>query len=166
VISAGPANSVGSSIAEIAGRRGLGPVDAVFALLIECEGAVNILEYNQSDESLRQTLCRPLSLVISDGFYVKGRPHPRLHGTFPLLLGKIGREMNWMTLPEAIRKITSAPAERFGLQNRGRLRRRYLGDITVLDPNRVASPATYENPARPPEGIVHVFAHGTEVEAI
>ena len=61
--------------------------------------------------------------MISDGFYVKGRPHPRLYGTFPCLLGEIARQRGWLTLAEAVHKITGKPAVRFGLNNRGRLAR-------------------------------------------
>ena len=92
---------VGLSIQAIADMRGCEPIDVVLDLLVEERGAVNMLEFNQSPENLRQTLTHPLSNIISDGFYVNGRPHPRLHGTFPELLGGICREKRWMELPEA-----------------------------------------------------------------
>ncbi len=151
---------VGMTIAEIAASRGRDPVETAFDLLLEFDGAVNILERNQSDANLRQALTHPVSLVISDGFYVKGRPHPRLHGTFPLLLGTYARERGWLTLPEAVRKITSAPAERFGIAQRGKLAPGFYADVTVFDAARIGSPATYENPEQPPVGIAHVFRNG------
>jgi N-acyl-D-amino-acid deacylase len=151
---------VGHSIEEIAAMRGYEPIDVVLNLLLEDRGAVNMLEFNQSRENLRQTLTHPLSNVISDGFYVNGRPHPRLHGTFPELLGRVSRDDAWMPLPEAIRKITSRPAERFGLSDRGLVRPGYRADLVVFDAERIGSPATYEQPEQAPVGIRHVVRGG------
>ncbi len=87
---------------EIAEATNREPVGAVPDLLAEEYCAVNMISFNRSEENLRQTLTHPLSIVISDGFRVRGRPHPRLHGTFPFLLGTISRERRWMSLPEAV----------------------------------------------------------------
>jgi dihydroorotase/N-acyl-D-amino-acid deacylase len=151
---------VGRSIQAIAEMRACEPIDVVLDLLAEERGAVNMLEFNQSLENLRQTLTHPLSNVISDGFYVTGRPHPRLHGAFAELLGGICREKRWMALPEAVRKVTSYPAARFGLRGRGHVATRYLADLVVFDPERIGSPATYEKPEQPPEGIHYVMHEG------
>ncbi len=129
-------------------------------LLAEERGAVNMLEFNQSLENLRQSLAHPLSSIVSDGFYVNGRPHPRLHGTFPEFLGGICREKRWLDLPEAVRKITSLPAERFGLRGRGRIAPGYHADLVIFDPARIGSPATYEQPEQPPQGIRYVLRDG------
>lgn len=155
---------VGKNLAAIAEQRRIAPLDAVFDLLLEEDGQVNVVSFNQSEENLRQTLTHPLSLIISDGFYVRGRPHPRLHGTFPLLLGVFCRERRWLGLEEAIRKITLAPAERFRMTGRGRLAPGCLADITVFDPAEVNSPATYEEPELPPVGIRHVIRGGRPLE--
>jgi N-acyl-D-aspartate/D-glutamate deacylase len=136
------------------------PIDAVLDLLAEEAGAVNVLEFNQSEPNLRQTLKHPLSNIVSDGFYVNGRPHPRLHGTFPHFLGGICREKQWVDLPEAIRKITSQPAERFRLRGRGRIAVGYHADLVAFDAAHITSPATYEYPERPPEGIRWVMRGG------
>jgi N-acyl-D-amino-acid deacylase len=151
---------VGLSIAAIAGERHLTPVEGMLDLLVEERGDVNILEINQSEENLRETLCHPLANVISDGFYVKGRPHPRLHGTFPHLLGELCRERGWMTLQQAIHKITQRPAERFRLAGRGSLLPGFFADIAVFDPRQIGSPATYDEPDAPPLGIHRVFRNG------
>src|SRR5205823_4038589 len=144
----------------IAEARGCEPIDAALDLLVEENGAVNILEFNQSSENLRQTLTHPLSNIVSDGFYVSGRPHPRLHGTFPELLGGICREKRWMDLPEAVRKITSRPADRFGLRDRGRVQPGCYADLVIFDAGRIGSPATYERPEQPPDGIHYVLREG------
>jgi len=160
-----PANRdlIGQTIATIATRRGREPVEVVFDLIQDEQGRVNMLEMNQSEANLRQTICHPLSCIISDGFYVKGRPHPRLYGTFPLLLGEMSRERGWLTLATAVHKITEKPAHRFSIPKRGRLERGYFADVVVLDPETVNSSASYENPALQPRGICHVFRNGVKV---
>jgi N-acyl-D-amino-acid deacylase len=152
--------AVGQNLAALGELRGCEPVDVMIDLLVEERGAVNMLCFNQSEENLRQTLTHPLSVVISDGFYVKGRPHPRLHGTFPLFLGTFCRERHWLTLPEAVHKVTDGPAQRFGIRNRGRLAPGYFADVTVFDPATIDSPATYDAPERAPTGIRHVIRNG------
>lgn len=154
---------VGKNIQEIAGMRGCEPIDAVLDLLVEERGAVNQLEFNQSEDNLRETLTHPLSNIISDGFYVKGKPHPRLYGTFPTLLGTVCREKRWIDLPAAIHKITGRPAERFGLGDRGRIEQGRRADVVVFDPERIGSPATYEDPCRSPAGIHLVLRGGRPV---
>lgn len=152
--------AVGRNLAQLAEERGCKPVEVITDLLVEERAQVNIIAFNQSEENLRETLTHPLSMVVSDGFYVRGRPHPRLFGTFPLWLGTFVRERRWLSLPEAIARITWRPAERFGLKQRGRLEPGYLADITVFDPRAIDSPATYEDPERPPVGIRYVIRNG------
>ena len=152
--------AVGHNLEDLAESRGCQPVEVMMDLLIEERGEVNIVSFNQSEENLRQTLSHPLSNIISDGFYVKGRPHPRLYGTFPLLLGEMCRRRAWMPLTQAIHKITDRPAQRFGFRHRGRLERGWFADITVFDSNSVDSAATYENPEVAPVGIEYVFRNG------
>ena len=156
--------AIGKTLASVAAERGCEPVDALLDLLVEEEGKVNMVSFNQSEENLRLSLSHPLSTIISDSFYVKGRPHPRLHGTFPLLLGTMCRERGWLRLPEAIQKITSRPAARYGLTGRGVLREGAFADVTVFDFNAVDSPADYENPELPPVGIREVFLNGVRVQ--
>jgi dihydroorotase/N-acyl-D-amino-acid deacylase len=151
---------VGQSIAGIAEHQKQRPIDCLLDLLVENRGRVNILEANQSEDNLRQTLSHPLSVVISDGFYVAGKPHPRLHGTFPLWLGHYCRERRWISLEEAVAKVTSRPAERLGLKRRGRLEPGYIADLVLFDADRIDSPATYEDPCQPPVGLVEVYRNG------
>ncbi|MGD0579666.1 MAG: amidohydrolase family protein, partial [Bryobacteraceae bacterium] len=151
---------VGESLSVVADREHKSPVNAMLDLLIEEGGDVNMLETNQSAENLRECVCHPLANVVSDGIYVKGRPHPRLHGTFPHLLGEICRDRRWLPLEQAIHKITAQPADRFHLSGRGRLEAGSNADITVFDAGRIGSLATYEEPRRPPRGIRFVFRNG------
>jgi dihydroorotase/N-acyl-D-amino-acid deacylase len=118
-----------------------------------------MLSFNQSEDNLRRSLTHPLATIISDGFYVKGRPHPRLHGTFPFLLGSV-RRRGWLSLPEAVQKVTMRPAQRYGMRDRGVLKEGAFADITVFDSEKIDSPATYDEPELPPVGILRVFRNG------
>jgi dihydroorotase/N-acyl-D-amino-acid deacylase len=151
---------IGQSVAAIASQRNSPPLETMLDLLIEERGDINMLEINQSEENLREALCHPLSNVISDGFYVNGRPHPRLHGTFPHLLGELCRDRGWMKLEQAIHKITRRPAERFHIAERGSLLPGFFADIAVFDPERIGSPATYEKPELSPLGVTRLYRNG------
>jgi len=152
--------AIGKSLEEIAAERRCEPVDAMLDLLLEEEGDANMLCFNQSTENLRASLSHSCATIISDGFYVKGRPHPRLHGTFPLLLGTISRQRGWLTLSEAVHKITGKPAARYGLKQRGLLKPRFFADIVAFRADSVDSPATYESPELAPIGIEFVYRNG------
>jgi N-acyl-D-amino-acid deacylase len=159
--------SVGKNLNELATDRKTEPVDVLLSLLIEERGDVNMISFNQSEENLRMSLTHPLATIISDGYYVKGgRPHPRLHGTFPLLLGTICRERGWLSLADAVHKITARPASRYGLAYRGKLTVGAYADVTVFDANTIDSPATYDQPELPPVGIRHVFRNGRLCDGI
>ncbi len=154
---------VGKNFAEIAEARRLEPVECVFRILEEENAEVNMLSFNQSEDNLRQLIQNPLCTVISDGFYVKGRPHPRLYGTFPHLLGEMVREKKWMPLEEAVYRITGKPAARFGMEGRGSLKPGSYADVVVFDAARIRAKATYEDPRQAPEGIRYVFRNGVRI---
>jgi N-acyl-D-amino-acid deacylase len=153
-------SAIGKTLEELAALRAQRPAEVIFDLLIEEQAQVNILEFNQSEDNLKRNLNHPLSIIISDGFYVKGRPHPRLHGTFPELLGNLCRDRQWMNPATAIHKISGFPADRFKLPSRGYLRQGYFADITVYDPATIRSNATYQDPQQSPEGVRYVIREG------
>ena len=153
-------NTINQNLADLAESRGKAPVEVMLDLLVEENGAVNMLCFNQSEENLQATMTHPLSIIISDGFYVHGKPHPRLHGTFPNLLGEFVREREWLSLETAIAKITSLPAERFKFEKRGKLQEGYFADVVVFDPQQIQSPATYADSELEPEGIRHLIRTG------
>jgi N-acyl-D-aspartate/D-glutamate deacylase len=155
-----PNSVVGRSLMEIARERGCAPSEATLDLIIEQQGNINILEYNQSLANLRALLTHPLAIIVSDGFYTTGRPHPRLYGTFPLLLGEMVRERKWLPLADAVHKISGKPAAQFKIKDRGRVAPGCIADLTVFDPETVQSGATYEHPATSPIGIHWVLRDG------
>jgi dihydroorotase/N-acyl-D-amino-acid deacylase len=151
---------VGQHLAQIAAQRGKEPAEVVLDLVAEERGEIHILEFNQSEANLRALVTHPLAIVVSDSFYVRGRPHPRLYGAFPLLVGEMSRERRWLTLTEAVRKVTDLPARRFDIARRGRLEPEFFADLVVFDPEQIGSSATYDRPDVPPTGIRWVFREG------
>lgn len=160
VASARNSGATGKNLAQLGAARGVRPIDAALDLLLQEDGAVNMLCFNQSEENLRATLSHPLASIISDGFYVSGRPHPRLFGTFPRFLGGYVRGHGLMSLEEGVHKMTGAPAQRFGMTDRGIIAPGKRADLVVFDAGAIGSSADYEDPRRPPEGIVQVLIGG------
>jgi dihydroorotase/N-acyl-D-amino-acid deacylase len=156
-----PANRslIGQHVAAIAEARNTTPADTILDLLSEERGRVNIVAFNQSELNLQALLTHPLASIITDGFYVSERPHPRLAGAFPTFLGEFVRRRQWLSLAEAVRKLTSAPAARLGLRDRGRLTPGSIADLTIFSPEEIGSDATFESPTLPPHGI-HLVIKG------
>jgi dihydroorotase/N-acyl-D-amino-acid deacylase len=115
----------GRNLQQSARDRGCPPMDVLIHLIIEERGDVKMLSFNQSEENLRLSLTHPLAIAISDGYYVKGRPHPRLHGTFPLLLGTMRRKRN-CSLSNRECKSYAAPGRTVQHARPGYARRRSL----------------------------------------
>jgi len=157
----------GKNILEAAADAGMDTYDFMRELLIEEENQVGMITFMMKEENLQRILAHPLVSIGSDGSAVapygilnKGKPHPRYYGTFPRVLGKYVREEKIMTLPEAIRKMTSVPADKFGFSGRGRISEGYFADLVIFDPGRVIDRATFEDPHQYPEGIEYVVVNG------
>src|SRR5439155_10468440 len=97
------------------------------------------------------------------GVFLKSMPHPRAYGNFARVLGKYVREEKLVSLPAAIRKLTSLPATNLGLDRRGLLRAGYFADVVVFDPRTIADRATYEKPHQYAVGVRHVLVNGVPV---
>ncbi len=151
--------SIGKNLFEIGALRGKNPYDAAFDLLLEEESAVGMVDFYGLEEHVARFLTRPEQNVCTDGL-LGGRPHPRVFGSFPRVLGKYVREEKALTLEDAIRKMTSKPAEVFGLERRGLLKPGYFADITVFNPDKVIDKGTFANPVQYPEGIEDVAING------
>ena len=152
----------GRSIATIAESRGTHPVDAVCDLLVEENLSVSAIYHMMDETDVREILTFERTCIGTDGLF-GGKPHPRVYGSYPRILGTYVREENLLTLAEAIRKMTSLPARAMGLPRKGLVRPEMDADLVVFDPVRVSSNATYENPRRHPDGIDHVIVNGMPV---
>lgn len=159
---------VGKTIGEIARERGDDdPADTVLDLLLEQDNEVSVVMFYMSEEDVTAGLQHPLVSICSDGTAVSpefgGQPHPRYYGTFPRILGRYVREMGALPLEEAVRKMTSFPAGRLGLLDRGIVRQGMWADLVVFDPERIIDNATFSDPHQFPDGIPYVVVNGEVV---
>jgi len=149
----------GKSIAEIAKETGKTPVDAVCDLLIAEENAVTMVLFYGSEDDVKEIMRSEYMTLCSDGI-VGGKPHPRVYGTCARFLGKYVREEKVLTLPQAIKRMTSFPAQRLALQNRGLIREGLVADITIFNPDTIIDKGTYAEPNQYPQGIEYVIVGG------
>ena len=150
----------GCSIAGIAEAKGKDPYDALFDLLAEERCAVSMIDFIAHEEDIGDILQAPFSGVISDATYPAGLCHPRVYGTFPRLLEVYVRERGVLALPEAVRKITSQPAERFRLTGKGRVAAGADADLCLFDPANIHESGTWQEPDRLAQGMDWVFVGG------
>ncbi|HXG05436.1 MAG TPA: D-aminoacylase, partial [Candidatus Binatia bacterium] len=150
----------GRSVAEVAEMLGKDPVDAVCDLLLAEDLQVSYVSASGNGATLPRFVSHPLSMVGSDALLIGEYPSPRTYGTFPIILAEYVREERVMALPDAIRKMTSFPAQRLGLPDRGILRDGFKADLVVFDPQRVKAPATRTEPKQFPVGIEYVIVNG------
>ena len=157
---------LGQSIAQIAAERGLPPAEAALALYIEEDGQYWIAPQNKCDDDVDRLLRHPLGVPIADGFALAPegalayRDRPNSYGTFPRVLGRYVRERGLLRWEEAVQKLTSIPAQRLGLWDRGLLRPGMKGDVVVFDPETVIERADYGHPQEYPLGIEWVLVNG------
>lgn len=145
----------GQSLAQIAEGWGITQLDA--ARRLQPAGAIY---HSISEEDMRRILRHPATMIGSDGLPNDPMPHPRLWGTFPRVLGRYSREEKLFSLQEAVHKMTGMPAQRFGLAERGLIRKGYSADLVLFDPEKIIDTATYSDPVRPARGIEKVWVNG------
>ncbi len=156
----------GLSLAELGSTLGKSLYDSITDLLIEEKGAITQLIFGVSgdrnnDEPLRMIISHPLGGFCTDAWDIgRGRPSPAAYGTYPRILGKYVREEKLLTLEDAIRKMTSFPANRLGIKDRGIIAEGYSADLVLFDPDTIIDKATYENPRQFPEGLHYVIVNG------
>ena len=156
----------GKNLADVTRMRGMEPTvanAAEAALWIVEQGNCSGIFHAIAEEDLRRILVHPATMIASDGgipVFGKASPHPRNYGTFARVLAVYVRELNTITLEEAVRKMSSFPAQRLGLSDRGLLRPGMKADIAVFDPARVRDAATFEKPHQYAEGFSFVIVNG------
>src|SRR5205823_3059848 len=125
---------LGKSIQQIADDTGTDPVDALCDVLIEERGRPTIVVTMMDEPDVQAILRHPLVMIGSDAIVTRGKPHPRTWGTYPRVLGHYAREVGLFSQAEAVCKMTSYPAQKFGLWDRGLVRPGLAADLVVFDP--------------------------------
>jgi N-acyl-D-amino-acid deacylase len=160
----------GKTLAEVAKLSGKTPEETMIDLVIEDGSRVGTIYFLMDEANLRKELARPWVSIGSDegsyapeGVFLKANPHPRAYGAFSRLLGHYVREQKVITLEEAVRRVSSLPAQNLKLDRRGRLKTGYFADVVVLDHEHIADHATYDRPHQYATGVETVLVNGTLV---
>ena len=160
----------GLTLTEIGRRMGKDPRDALMDLVIEDRGQSDCILAIMDEQDVRAALVDPLVAIgtdsaakAEDGPLAESKSHPRGWGSFPRILGHYVRDQRLMPLEEAVRKMTSRPAARVGLHDRGIIRRGFKADVTVFDPATIRDVATFDDPNHYSVGVRHVIVNGRPV---
>jgi N-acyl-D-amino-acid deacylase len=160
----------GKSLAEIAKMRGKSPEETAMDLVIEDDSRVGTIYFLMSEENVKRQVALPYMSFGSDaealapeGPFLKSNPHPRAYGNFARVLGKYVRDEKVIPLEEAVRKLTSLPAENLKIRERGALKEGFFADVVVFDPAKVEDHATFDKPHQYSTGMRHVFVNGVQV---
>jgi N-acyl-D-aspartate/D-glutamate deacylase len=160
----------GKRLTEVAAMRSTPPEDTLMDLIVEDDSRIFTMYFSISEENMRKQIALPWVSFCSDaesmapeGVFLKSNPHPRAYGSFARLLAKYVRDEKIIPLEEAVRRLTSFPANNLRLDRRGSLQTGYFADVVVFDPEKIQDHATPENPHQYSTGMVHVFVNGTQV---
>lgn len=156
----------GKTMADMAADRGLPnnlETGLKLATELQLKGGFSAIYHAMQEEDVIRIMQHPLAMIETDGdpvSYGKGFPHPRSYGAFPRVLARYVRELKVITLEEAIKKMTSMPADQYNQAERGRIQEGAFADITIFDPETVTDQATFTQPHQYPLGIEHVMING------
>jgi N-acyl-D-amino-acid deacylase len=153
----------GRLLTDIAEMRGQEPAETLFDLLVEENLGISTVGLGTNPHTLPAFVSHPCGMIASDAILFGEYPNPRSYGCFPIVLAEFVRAEKHLRLPEAIRKMTSFPAQRLGLPDRGLLRDGFKADIVVFNPDTVKARATKEDPKQYPVGIEYVIVNGLVV---
>jgi N-acyl-D-amino-acid deacylase len=162
----------GKTLAEVAKMRGTSPEETAMDLVIEDRGRVDTIYFLMSEDNLRKQVKKPWvsfgcdeASLAPEGVFLKSNPHPRAYGNVARLLAKYMRQEKLISLEEAVRRLTSLPAQNLRIRGRGALKPGYFADVVVFDPAKVQDHATFENPHQYSTGVRDVFVNGVQVLA-
>jgi N-acyl-D-amino-acid deacylase len=157
----------GKTVAELAKEKGIGPAAFVADFLEQEAVGPNAIFHSMSEANLERIFLKKWVMLGSDsgargftGVLAKGKPHPRVFGSFPRFFAKFMREKKMFGLAEAVKKCTSLGAEHFGIADRGKIAPGFYADLVLFDPEKISDQATFENPFQPPVGIEMVMVNG------
>jgi N-acyl-D-amino-acid deacylase len=160
----------GKTLAEVAKLRGTSIPDTAMDLVAEDGSRVQVVYFLMSEDNVKRQIQLPwvsfgsdAASMATEGVFLNTSTHPRAYGNFARLLGKYVRDEQVITLEEAIRKLTSLPADTLRITDRGRLTAGQFADVVVFDPKTIADRATYEQPHQYAVGMRHVWVNGTQV---
>jgi N-acyl-D-amino-acid deacylase len=149
----------GLNLKEISEIRGEDTVETLFNIILEEKNAVTMVSFNMSEEDVLDIMRSPFQMVCTDGIVI-GKPHPRAFGSFPRILGRYVK-VGTLRLEDAIRKMTSLPAETLRIRDRGLIKPGMYADITIFNPKTIIDMGTYTDPIQYPKGIEYVIVNGT-----
>ncbi len=161
----------GKSIAQIAKEvRGNGDLKSQIELIIEMyeTGGASMVYHGMSEDDVQRIMAQPFTMIASDSGVRQqdeSVPHPRGYGNNVRVLGRYVRELHLISLEDAVRKMTSLPAQTFGFRDRGMVREGFAADLVIFDENTVGDRATFENPHQYPTGVSYVIVNGQQVFA-
>ena len=158
---------IGQTLAEVADARGVSAGETLLDLMVEDDSRVGVVYFTMSEENLRKQMQRPWvsfgsdgASMAAEGVFIQNSTHPRAYGNFARLLGRYVREEQVIPLEEAVRRLTSLPAENLRLHRRGHLAVGYFADVVVFDPETIQDHATFERPHQYATGVHHVLVNG------
>ncbi len=158
---------LGRRLDEVARERGVDPADLAMDLVVEDGSRIDVVYFLMSEENVRRQLALSWMSICSDAAaqspaepFASTHPHPRAYGSFARVLGSYVREQGIIELEDAIRRMTSLPAQTYGISDRGRLAPGAFADAVVFDPATIADRATFEEPHRYATGVRHVVVNG------
>jgi len=160
----------GQTLGQVAESRGTSPAETAMDLVVQDDSRVGTVYFLMSEENIEKQIALPWVSFDSDagslapeGVFLNANPHPRAYGNFARLLGKYVRDEQVIPLQEAIRRLTSLPAENLSIRRRGRLASGYHADVVIFDPTAIRDHATFEAPHQYATGVSHVFVNGEHV---
>jgi N-acyl-D-amino-acid deacylase len=161
---------IGKRLDEVAEELGKTPAETMVDLIVEDDSRIQVVYFSMSEENIKKKVAVPWVSFCSDagsftneGVFLKQSTHPRAYGSFIRVIGKYVREEKVISLQEAVRKLSTLPAENLKLSNRGKLQTGYFADVVVFDPENVRDHATFEEPHQYAQGMIHVFVNGKQV---
>jgi N-acyl-D-amino-acid deacylase len=153
----------GRTLGDVGRELGGDLVDVLCDLLLAEGLRLNQVTPGPHTDGIRRFYRHPVAMVGTDSTFVGAKPSPRTYGSYPRILGQFVRDEALLSLEEAVAKMTSMPAARLGLKDRGRIADGLVADLVIFDPKTVRSNATYDDPRRFPDGIEQVIVNGTLV---
>jgi N-acyl-D-amino-acid deacylase len=153
----------GRTLGDVGQEVGGELVDVLCDLLLAEGLRINQVTPGPHTDGIRRFYRHPVAMVGTDSTFIGAKPSPRSYGSYPRILGQFVRDEALLSLEEAVAKMTSMPAARLGLKDRGRIADGLVADLVVFNPVTVRANATYDEPRRFPDGIEHVIVNGTLV---